>query len=56
VVVPAGDAVLEFRYQPAGLALGLRVFGVAVLILLVWILATIWQHRRTALVQDRRTA
>ena len=41
VIVPVGDAVLEFRYQPAGFALGIPLFGVAMLILLGWIVVLI---------------
>ena len=37
VVVPAGAATLEFRYEPASFVLGLWLAGAAVVILLGWL-------------------
>ena len=48
VIVPAGDAVLEFRYRPAGFVWGIPIFGVAMLILLGWSVVLIRQRRRTS--------
>jgi len=36
VVVPPGAGILEFRYQPASLAWGLRLAGIAALTLSIW--------------------
>jgi uncharacterized membrane protein YfhO len=36
VVVPAGVAILEFRYQPASFASGLRLAAGAALVLVGW--------------------
>ena len=38
VVVPAGSATLQFRYEPAGFVWGLRLAGLAVVALLAWLL------------------
>jgi hypothetical protein len=37
VVVPAGSGTLEFRYEPASFAWGLRLAGAAAVILLAWL-------------------
>jgi hypothetical protein len=47
VVVPAGAATLEFRYEPASLAWGLRLAGFAAVVLLVWMGIIVWQRRVT---------
>jgi hypothetical protein len=46
VVVPAGEATLEFRYRPASLAWGLRLAAFAAVVLLLGIGIDFW--RRTA--------
>jgi hypothetical protein len=43
IVVPAGPANVEFRYAPASFTLGLRLFGLAAGLLIVWI-AIILRH------------
>jgi hypothetical protein len=51
VVVPAGNATLEFRYEPASLAWGYRLAALAVAILLAWFLTIIsprWLRLSTA--------
>jgi hypothetical protein len=40
VVVPAGNATLEFRYEPAGMDLGLGLAGLAVMVILSIVLAS----------------
>ena len=49
VVVPAGNARLEFRYEPASFAWGLRLAGLAIIILSGGLGLTSWrrakQHR-----------
>jgi uncharacterized membrane protein YfhO len=47
VVVPSGAATLEFRYEPASLAWGLRLAGLATVVLLVWIGTIAWSRRVT---------
>lgn len=42
VVVPAGDGTLEFRYEPASFAWGLRLAGFAAVALLGWLAASLW--------------
>ena len=37
VAVPAGESKIEFRYEPASFALGLKLSGVAALVLLGWV-------------------
>ena len=49
VVVPAGAATLEFRYEPASLAWGLRLAGSAAAILLVAIGTSFWRQNRAIL-------
>ena len=44
VVVPAGDAMLEFRYEPQSLAWGLRLAAVAAVILLVGTGVNVWRR------------
>jgi hypothetical protein len=47
VEVPAGKATLEFRYEPAGFALGLRLCELAAAALIVWAGGIVWMsHRR----------
>jgi len=45
VVVPAGTGILEFRYQPASVRLGLWLAGSAALVLLSWLAADHWRSR-----------
>jgi hypothetical protein len=45
VVVPAGRATLEFRYEPASFALGLRLAALATVILISWIGVSVWRRR-----------
>ena len=45
VVVPAGDSLLEFRYEPASLAWGLILSGLAAAVLLCGLGATAWKRR-----------
>lgn len=49
VVVPAGDATLEFIYKPASLILGLWLAGFAAIVLLCWFIV-IWIQSRNAAV------
>jgi hypothetical protein len=46
VILPAGSARLEFRYAPGSLAWGLRLSGVAGLILLAWSLLSMRRQAR----------
>ncbi len=46
VVLPAGEGKLEFRYQPASLAWGLRLAGLGALLLLGWAGIGWWNVRR----------
>ncbi len=46
VVVPAGSHTLEFRYEPASLAWGLRLLGAAVLAWGAWCAGLIWMGIR----------
>jgi hypothetical protein len=47
VVVPAGSGTLEFRYEPASFAWGLRLAGLAAVVMLGWLgLAIPRAHRR----------
>ncbi|HEX3988903.1 MAG TPA: YfhO family protein, partial [Verrucomicrobiae bacterium] len=48
VVVPPGDATLEFRYEPASFTLGLYLSGLAAMILSGWAGIIFWT-RRTAI-------
>ena len=45
VVVPAGTGRLEFRYEPASFAWGLRLAGVAAAVVLAWFGFAWWNHR-----------
>lgn len=45
VVVPAGAATLEFRYEPQSLAWGLRLAGLAMTILLLGTGLMLWQQK-----------
>jgi uncharacterized membrane protein YfhO len=36
VMVPAGAGTLEFKYEPAGFAWGLRLAGISILVLIGW--------------------
>jgi hypothetical protein len=47
VVVPRGFATLEFRYEPASFAWGLRLSGGAALVLLGWLGVILWRQRFT---------
>jgi uncharacterized membrane protein YfhO len=40
VVLPAGESIIEFRYEPASLTFGLGLMGSAMAIILGWILIT----------------
>ena len=46
VVVPAGKGTLEFRYEPASFAWGLRLCGLALATMACWGLAVVWIRRR----------
>jgi len=46
VVVPAGAATLEFRYEPASLAWGLRLAAFATAILLLVVGVSLWRPKR----------
>jgi hypothetical protein len=48
VVVPAGTATLEFRYQPASLAWGLALAALAAISLAVWLAVVVWRDARAA--------
>ena len=45
VKAPAGKGTLEFRYEPAGIVWGLRLCGLALLVLTVWAAAAAWVSR-----------
>jgi hypothetical protein len=45
VVAPAGPGSLEFRYEPASFAWGMRGAGFAGLAILSWVAAIIWARR-----------
>ena len=45
VVLPAGEGTLVFRYAPASFAWGLRLAGLAVVVLLAWLGIILWQRR-----------
>jgi hypothetical protein len=47
VVVPAGIGTLEFRYEPASLAWGLRLAGFTAVLLLGWLGTIFWTRRAT---------
>lgn len=42
VVAPVGNATLEFRYEPASFAWGVRLAGLSVLVMLAWV----WVFRK----------
>ena len=46
VVVPAGNQILQFRYEPASFAWGLKLAGLAGVILAGWIGAVAWEQTR----------
>ncbi len=48
VVVPAGAATLEFRYEPRSLAWGLRLAAAATAMLLLGTAVSVWRSKRTA--------
>jgi hypothetical protein len=50
MVVPAGDSRIALRYWPSGFTWGFRLAGLAVLVLLVWLAATVsaWARSRPA--------
>jgi hypothetical protein len=56
VVVPAGSGTLEFRYQPASFAWGLRLAGAAAVVLLAWAGIIVRNSSRPALPQSPPTA
>ena len=45
VVLPAGAAMLEFRYEPASLTWGLRLAAVAAVILLLGVGLSVWRQK-----------
>jgi hypothetical protein len=45
VAVPAKQAIVEFRYEPASLTLGLWLAGLALLTILIWIGWIVWRFR-----------
>ncbi len=45
VVVPAGTHRLVFRYQPASFTWGLRMAGLAALLILCWFAVAMWQRK-----------
>jgi uncharacterized membrane protein YfhO len=44
VVLPAGEGTLVFRYAPASFSWGLRLAGLAVVMLLAWLGIILWQR------------
>ncbi|MGD0650341.1 MAG: hypothetical protein ABSA97_04250 [Verrucomicrobiia bacterium] len=44
VIVPAGAATLDFRYEPPSFALGLWLSGLAAMVLLGWLGTVAWQR------------
>ena len=44
VVVPAGSATLEFRYEPSSRVLGLRLCGLAAAVLIAWLATIAWRR------------
>lgn len=51
VPMPAGKGTIEFRYEPASLAWGLRLCGLALCACLAWAAAVAWNsHRRRIMV------
>jgi hypothetical protein len=45
VVAPAGDATIEFRYEPESFVWGLRLSGAAALLLVAWVAWSVWPRR-----------
>ncbi len=45
VVAPAGAGVLEFRYEPASFAVGLKLSALAAVVLLAWSGFPLWKRR-----------
>jgi len=45
VAVPEGDGTLEFRYEPSSFYLGLKLAGMAVVLLLGWAGHSLWKDR-----------
>jgi len=56
VVLPAGSGTLEFRYAPASFAWGLRLSGLAAVLLLAWLGVILWKCRRTTGPDGERTS
>jgi uncharacterized membrane protein YfhO len=53
VQVSAGKSTIEFRYEPAGLAFGMRVCAVAAALLMVWtLLVWFWSNAISLRVQQ----
>jgi hypothetical protein len=50
--VPAGTGTLQFRFEPAGFYLGLKLAFVAILVCGVWVLAGVRMKRRTRAVES----
>jgi hypothetical protein len=48
VSVPAGNGELEFRYEPASFAFGLRLAGLSALVISAWLVFVSWRSRSTA--------
>jgi hypothetical protein len=51
VQVPAGTGTLQFRFEPAGFYLGLKMAFVAILVCCGWLLAAVRTTRRTTAVE-----
>jgi hypothetical protein len=47
VIVPAGDATVDFRYEPRSVMLGLSLSALAAVVLLGWLGIIVW-HRQIA--------
>jgi hypothetical protein len=56
VVVPSGNWQMEFRYEPASFALGLRLAAMSGLVILAWIGFASWRKLRTGAVESHLTA
>jgi hypothetical protein len=48
VVTPAGQRILQFRYEPASLGWGARLSGLAAVAWIVWVVAIAWAAKRRA--------
>jgi hypothetical protein len=46
VVLPAGNSTVEFRYEPAGFGLGLKLAGLAAVVLVTWLVGRALLARR----------